>query len=186
MEYTLYLDNSNVFIEGQKVSAVRKRMAKYVGEKDARGKQIHDTSYRLDFGKLIQITCGFQASVNKAKLYGSRPPTHDTVWDMAKEKGFELIIFDKSYYGKEKKVDSTIVMNMTEDVLINLDPKTDQIVLIAGDADFIPVVQRAKQKGFSVKVAFWNHASHELKQEASEFQNLDSHLNDLSYYRGKK
>lgn len=182
MEHTLYLDNSNVFIEGQKVSAVRKKLAKDINE--ATRKKIYDRTCRLDFGKLVEVTCGFQASVD-AKLYGSRPPEHDTVWKMAKERGFKLNIFDRSHYGKEKQVDTTIVMHMTEDILINLKPSDDRIVLVSGDADFIPVVKRAVEKGFHIKVAYWNHANHEIKKVASEFQNLNSHLNDLTYQRGK-
>lgn len=182
MDYSLYLDNSNVFIEGQKVSAVRKKLATNIN--DAARRKVVDHAYRLDFGKLIEITCGYKASV-EAKLYGSRPPQQDTVWKMAEEQGFKLNIFDRSYYGKEKQVDTTIVMNMTEDVLTRLDPKNDRIVLVAGDADFIPIVKRAIEKGFHVKVAYWSHASGDLKKSASEFHLLDPHLNDLSYRRGK-
>jgi hypothetical protein len=59
MEYTIYLDNSNVFIEGQKVSAVRKGLARDINY--AASKKIKDHAYRLDFGKLIQITCGYDS-----------------------------------------------------------------------------------------------------------------------------
>lgn len=183
MEYTIYLDNSNVFIEGQKVSAVRKGLARDINH--AANKKIKDHTYRLDFGKLIQITCGYDSLINQAKLYGSRPPAQDTVWEMAKQKGFTTAIFDRSRYNKEKQVDTSIVVHMMEDIFA-LEPGTNVIVLVAGDADFVPVVNAAKKKGFTVKVAYWGHASHLLKAAASEFQNLNSFLIDLSYSRGKR
>ncbi len=185
MAYTLFLDNSNVFIEGQHVSAVKKGLARNIT--DAIRRHIQDHTYRLDFGRLIEITCGYGSKDTvDAKLYGSRPPEQDTVWNMAKEQGFSLNIFDKSYFGKEKQVDTTIVMHMTIDIVQQLDPTNDKIVLVAGDADFIPVVKLAVEKGFSIKVAFWSHASGDLKKAASEFQNLNGHLADLKYWRGKK
>lgn len=183
MQHTLYMDNSNIWIEGKRVSAVRRGLAKNINEAGRR--RISDSTYRLDFGRLIDITCGFGALAD-AKLYGSRPPEHDTVWKAAKEKGFELHIFNRSAYGKEKEVDTSIVMHLTLDLVENLDPASDRIVLVAGDRDFLPVVIEATRRKFHVKVAFWNHANHELKRAASEFQDLNPVLYDLTFSRGKR
>ncbi|MGQ4810437.1 hypothetical protein NKDENANG_03903 [Candidatus Entotheonellaceae bacterium PAL068K] len=49
----LYVDNSNVFIEGQRVSAVDKGQAKNM--KHAIDEKILDRNYRLDFGKLHKV-----------------------------------------------------------------------------------------------------------------------------------
>lgn len=182
-DINLYLDDSNVFIEGRKVSAVKKGLAQNIN--DAARRRIADETYRLDFGKLIEITCGYEA-VTTAKFYGSRPPKNDSVWDAAKQHGFELNIFDRSNFGKEKKVDTTIVRDITVDILRNLKPATDEIVLISGDADFVPAVELAKAEGYIFKVAYWSHCSQELKTAATEFQNLNPHLIDLTHYRGKK
>lgn len=182
-DVNLYLDDSNVFIEGKKVSAVRKGLAKNINE--ATAKKIKDETYRLDFGRLIEITCGY-GSVTTAKFYGSRPPKDDSVWEAAKQHGFQLNIFDRSAFGKEKKVDTTMVRDITVDILRNLKPTTDSIVLISGDADFIPAIDLAKQEGFEFKVAYWGHCSQELRKAATEFLNLSSHINDLTHYRGKK
>lgn len=181
-DINLYLDDSNVFIEGRKVSAVHKGMAANVNV--AASKKISDGAYRLDFGRLIEITCGYNA-VTTAKFYGSRPPKNDSVWAAAKQHGFQLNIFDRSKFGKEKKVDTTIVRDITVDIIRNLKPATDSIVLVSGDADFVPAVDLAKQEGYHVKVAYWDHCSQELKKAASEFQSLNQHLHDLTHYRGK-
>jgi hypothetical protein len=57
VDHNLYLDNSNVFIEGQRVYAAKQRTK-------ALSKEL-DKQYRLDFGKLIEITCGFKADSAK-------------------------------------------------------------------------------------------------------------------------
>jgi uncharacterized LabA/DUF88 family protein len=38
------------------------------------------------------------------------------------------------------------------------------IIVAAGDADFIPAVERAKSKGWRVEVWFWSNAAADLKK----------------------
>ena len=78
MDHNLYLDDSNVFIEGQRVYAARQKPGKPLS-KDL------DKSYRLDFGKLIEITCGFHSDLGKLMFYGSEPPPTDSVWRAAQQ-----------------------------------------------------------------------------------------------------
>jgi hypothetical protein len=42
-------------------------------------------------------------------LVGSRPPPNDTVWEMAKRGGFEVITHDRDAANKEKAVDTELV-----------------------------------------------------------------------------
>jgi hypothetical protein len=98
MDHNLYLDNSNVFIEGQRVAAAKRAGSRLTAELDK--------SYRLDFGKLIEITCGFEADVGKLLFYGSEPPPTDSVWRAAEEHGFKKNIFQRSKHNKEKMVDN--------------------------------------------------------------------------------
>ena len=63
-----------------------------------------DNTFRLDFGKVLEIANNKPAKV--AKFYGSRPPESDSVWNMAKKVGFETIIVDRNYGNKEKGVDT--------------------------------------------------------------------------------
>jgi hypothetical protein len=176
VDHNLYLDNSNVFIEGQRVYAAR----------NSTGKRITaalDKGYRLDFGKLIEITCGFNADLGKLMFYGSEPPPTDSVWLAAKQHGFQNKIFQRSKHNKEKMVDTQLTVDLVKDVYTSLDPTTDRIIIVAGDADFVPAIQAARDKGFHVKVAFWQHASAAIKKAASEFQPLNGHLIDLTHKR---
>ncbi len=173
MDHNLYLDNSNVFIEGQRVSAAHKAGGKLTKDMD--------TSYRLDFGKLIEITCGYKVSMGKLMFYGSEPPPTDSVWNAAEAYGFKNNIFQRSKHGKEKMVDTQMTVDIIKDIFTCLKPETDKIIIVAGDADYVPAIRTARDAGFFVKVAYWNHASGEMKKAASEFQNLNGHLFDLTY-----
>lgn len=64
-----YVDNSNLYIEGSRVSAVKKGMAKNIVEAMKNG--IVDHGWMLDYGKLYKYVSG-QDTV--AKLWGSPPP----------------------------------------------------------------------------------------------------------------
>jgi hypothetical protein len=55
MALFVYVDNSNVWIEGMRISAVRKGMA--ADAKDAMNRKITDQGWTYDFGKLYQAIC---------------------------------------------------------------------------------------------------------------------------------
>jgi hypothetical protein len=80
----IYVDNSNVFIEGQRVSAVQTGLARDIWE--ALDNRILDPGYRLSFGKLYSFVAGDnRASTARAMLFGSRPPQNDAIWQIADE-----------------------------------------------------------------------------------------------------
>lgn len=97
----LYVDNSNVWIEGMHVAAVNKGLAPNV--RMAQKEKICDYRWKIDFGKLFQFAGGEKAEVKHAVLFGSRPPPNDTLWDAAKRKGFEVIVYDRNVAGKENR-----------------------------------------------------------------------------------
>jgi hypothetical protein len=73
----VYVDNSNLFIEGMRVSAVQGGRASNVW--DAAKKGILDELYRIDFGKLHNILAdGNPSNILKAVLFGSRPHANDS------------------------------------------------------------------------------------------------------------
>ena len=175
MDHNLYLDNSNVFIEGQRVSAARKSGSPLSRELDK--------DYRLDFGKLIEIACGFNADLGKLMFYGSEPPPTDSVWRAAQQYGFKNKIFQRSKHNKEKMVDTQLTVDLIRDIYTGLDPQSDRIIIVAGDADYVPAIEAAREMGFYVKVAFWQHASAAIKKAGSEFLALNGHLTDLTHKR---
>ena len=170
-----YVDNSNLYIEGMRVSAIKKGMAPSYSEAMAAG--IVDHAWQMDYGKLYEFLCGDDAV---ARLWGS-PPPGDSFWNMLHRKGFNPTVYDKNVVGKEKKVDVGIGSRMTKDAYTVIDRKKDELILVAGDADFVPVLEDLKSEGFRVDVAFWDHAiARELRGLAKQFISLTKYHDHFS------
>jgi len=140
---------------------------------DAMNNKIVDMTWNMDYGKLYEFLCGGDAV---ARLWGS-PPPGDSFWKMVDRKGFKSTVYDKNVANKEKKVDVAIGAAMTKDAYKTLDKQKDELLLVAGDSDFEPVVTDLKNEGFKVEVAFWDHASAEIRRVVGDkgFISLNPH-----------
>lgn len=171
MKNHLYVDNSNYWIEGMRVSAVQRGMAPNLNA--ASEQRILDQSYRVDFGKLLRFAGGAPEEIGAAKLYGSRPPENDELWEMARRHGFEVVVHDRGYEGTEKKVDTQMSADMIEDLYAVIEQREDEVTLVSGDADHIPAVEKIIRAGVDVHVVGWKHCtSRELIEVASSFTDL--------------
>ena len=177
MATLVYVDNSNVWIEGMHVSAVNKGLALDVY--DAANNRICDYDWVFDFGKLLNFAGGEKANVKRAVLFGSRPPKNDSLWEAAKKNGFEVFTYDRNIKNKEKKIDTDIVATMMEDSYELVDKGNDEMVLVAGDKDYLPAVEKLRKRGIKVILCFWGHAAQELIDECDEYYNLDKYLDYL-------
>jgi uncharacterized LabA/DUF88 family protein len=182
MKVFTYVDNSNVYIEGSRVSAVRRGMAPNIFA--AMANKIVDHSWNIDYGRLHYFLCGNnQAEIGAARLWGSPPPS-DSFWEMVKRKGFTVETFEKSTSGQEKKVDVAIAHRITKDAYKCIDKSEDQLVLVSGDKDFVPVIVDLVEEGYTVKVAFWDQAAKELKDSlknpSTDFLSLNPYFNYIS------
>ena len=180
MSRYIYVDNSNVFIEGKRVSAVDKGLSLDIFE--ATKNKILDDEYRIDFGKLHTFLLdGDPSGIKKAILFGSRPPAKDSLWSMARKAGFDPKIEDRNFANQEKRIDTGITSAMMRDAYTAIDKEKDLIVLVAGDGDYIPPVETLIDDGYKIEVVFWNHASSDLKTACNSFRSLDSNLKDLQF-----
>ncbi|EQD57619.1 hypothetical protein B2A_04713, partial [mine drainage metagenome] len=103
MAELVYLDNSNVFIEGKRVKAVESGLAMNIY--DAMNNKILDNNYKIDFGRLHHFIAGNdKANIKRCMLFGSRPPPNDSLWQIARKAGFEVIVEDRNVANKEKKI----------------------------------------------------------------------------------
>jgi uncharacterized LabA/DUF88 family protein len=68
---------------------------------------------------------------------------------------------------------------MTKDAYTKIDKTNSEIVLLAGDKDYMPVIDDLKSEGFMVVVVFWDHAAREVKEAATKFISLNQWLNYL-------
>ncbi|WP_233872473.1 NYN domain-containing protein [Paraburkholderia adhaesiva] len=174
----IYVDNSNLYIEGRRVSAVNQGLADNI--RQAMDDGIFDHGYTISFGKLYQFLTGNDfPNIKRAALFGSRPPPNDSIWQFAQKAGFELHLEDRNIRNKEKKIDTGIATLLTKDAYKHGDPKSDTFVLVAGDADYVPTIHELKSDGYIVQVVFWKHAAKELIAAASKFIALDDYLETL-------
>jgi uncharacterized LabA/DUF88 family protein len=172
----LYVDNSNVWIEGMHVAAVASGKAADIGT--AMRHNITD-SWKIDFGRLLEFAGGDKSEIGRAVLYGSRPPPNDSLWRSAERHGFEVVVYDRNIRNKEKKIDTSIATDVVADSYELMNPKRDEITLVAGDADYVPTVERMKRRGLSFHVVFWDQVSRELRTVATTFTSLNPHLDLL-------
>lgn len=166
MNNFLYVDNSNVWIEGMRVSAVHRGLAVDIG--DSIANNILDRDWKIDFGKLFLFAGENKSSVKKATLYGYRPLENDSLWKTVAPNNYDIKIFDRNPVN--------IATDILEDSYQVLDPITDIISLVAGDEDYVPVVQSLRRRNIYVEVLFWEHASRELQNECDNFINLNERI----------
>jgi uncharacterized LabA/DUF88 family protein len=167
-----FVDNSNVLIEAQRFAQMKRKGKSKLSA-------FTDDAYEIDWGKFLYIVKeqdqrGF---AEVPILYGSRPPEEDSVWQRIRDDGLDVKLFDRNIRNKEKGVDMEMGMDIAELIHSVSPPKT--IVVAAGDADFVPAVERAKRKGWTVEVWFWSNAADLLKKTASRFCVLDQKLEFL-------
>jgi hypothetical protein len=181
MKTYTYIDNSNLFIEGRRVSAVEKGMASDIYEAMNHG--ILDFDWIVAYRDLHDFLCGQNKSeIGGAKLWGS-PPPGDEFWNHVERQGFQKTVYDRNYQGKEKKVDVAIAHAITKDAYTIIDKENDEIALVAGDKDYEPVVTDLVSEGFKVQVVFWDHAAQELRKAASSFLSLNRYLTTIGKYK---
>jgi len=175
----VYVDNSNIWIEGRRSVAVMNDLAFDIA--DAIENKILDLSWKYDFGKLLELVGGKKNGLKKVYLFGSRPPQNDSLWEAARQGGFEVIVEDRNAQNREKKIDTGIVAQMMEDSYECITDKTvDEMILVAGDKDYVPAVNRISKRGIRVVVYFWDHAATELKDHAAEFVSLNKYIDVFS------
>lgn len=177
MDCIILVDNSNIFIEGQKASAFRKGQV----PAELGGKRPADPSWRIDFAKLLKVLADGR-NIHAAFLVGSRPPPKDDVWEMAKNGGFEVITHDRDSQNKEKAVDTELVAQGT--LAVATGPKTGVLVIASGDRDFIPLVNIAHKRGWTVEMAAFQSAfteSGEMATTVDKTRPLDGSLDLIGH-----
>ncbi len=138
--------------------------------------------WSYDFGRLYELACPPGEQIGRSVLFGSRPPSNDSLWQRARAEWFEVKVFDRNAGNREKQVDTGLATLMVEDCYKYMRPERgDMAVLVAGDGDFVPPVRSVQSRGLTVRVVFWRHGtSRELRRAADEFIELDPHFDWLT------
>lgn len=152
-------------------------------------KTSEDHRVRIDIGKLADIIAGGRP-VAQGFLYGSEPPPVDTVWKKIRENGWKVDTKQRSVItGKEKQVDTTFVADVTEIAIETPVHERTTIVLVTGDADVIPALDKIiKKERWKIEVYMWQQAiAKNISKFASdhkdrvEIKHLDSCLEKATF-----
>jgi len=118
----------------------------------------HGHSYRVDFGRLLTAACrgenGKSRFVKSAYIAGVIPDD-DSFWKIAENQGFTVrrgYLSSSGGHQRSKQDDAYLITEITSTLYEHEGPST--IVLVAGDADYVPPLIRANEKGWRVEVAF--------------------------------
>ena len=173
----IFVDDSNIWIEAMKLASKEKKF-----------KTSHDHRIRIDIGQLTNAVASGR-TVSQGFLYGSEPPPIDTVWEKIQERGWKVETKKKHpITGKEKKVDTQLVADITERACNTPEHERSTIIIIAGDADVMPAIDKVlKNKGWNVEVYMWKAAMASELKKLNELNApvkvgyLDDHLFSITF-----
>lgn len=153
----VFVDNSNVWIEGKKASGQKKGIPS-------------NYRYRIEYGQLLQHVLDGRTLAAVPKLYGSEPPPNDSVWKIIRSQGFDVRVFKRNIFNREKGVDMRMGLDISRLVLTAKQPAT--VVMVAGDADFVPVVDDVHDAGWKIEAWYWSNCAGDLKKAVDRFESL--------------
>jgi uncharacterized LabA/DUF88 family protein len=131
-------------------------------------------AFRVDFGRLLLEVCkdtnGNVRGVASAYIAGVIPDD-DTFWNIAESAGFKV---RRGYLGtgnRSKQDDAYLITDLVSTLFEHPGPST--VVVVAGDADYMPPLRKAVEKGWRTEVAFVNRGiSSSLEAYVHEFRTL--------------
>lgn len=111
--------------------------------------------FRIDFGRLMLEACkdinGDVRGVASAYIAGVIPDD-DYFWKVAEDQGFTVKRGYLGYGNRSKQDDAYLVAQIVETIYEQAGPST--IVLVAGDADYVPALEKVLGKGWRSEIAF--------------------------------
>jgi uncharacterized LabA/DUF88 family protein len=134
--------------------------------------------YRIDYGRLLNHVLDGRDLARIPMLYGSEPPPNDSVWNVIRSKGFDVRVFKRNIYNKEKGVDMRMGLDIGKLVLTE---KKSTVIMVAGDADFIQVVDDVHDGGWEVDAWYWSRAAADLKRAVDRFVSLNRAVYEFGY-----
>ena len=138
--------------------------------------QQYGPGFRIDFGRLLIKACqdsNEQSRFVKSAYIAGVIPDDDSFWKIAENQGFTV---RRGYLGnkRSKQDDAYLITDLMETIYEQEGPST--IVLVAGDADYAPPLERALNKGWRNEVAFIDRGIAEtLEPVVHEFRTITPH-----------
>ena len=181
----IYIDNSNLWIQGQKTYAEKKGL-----------REPWDPTWRFDVGRLKALLLGKSGLLPEEKeftvkvtLYGSTPPPVDTVWRAIESHDVKVSTFERSSWtGREKEVDAEIIADSVYEACEDYHTAAGAVfIVVSGDRDIDRAIQKISQNcGFKVHVWSWKNALagvySQRKADRVMVHYLDDYVNDIGFH----
>ncbi len=164
----IFVDDSNIWIEAKKLKGKQK------------GFKTEDPRVRIDVGKLADQIAA-DRPVAEGVLFGSEPPSVDSVWEKIREKkNWHVRLSNRSTITKkEKQVDTKLVAEVTAKAIKTPKHERTTIVLVTGDADMIPAVDQVlKEEGWKIEIYMWKQSKSHGFNEYKDNDRVDIKLLD--------
>ena len=171
-EVFIYWDNSNIFIEAQRIAEERNDQV------DARFR------VRIQFANILRLAHA-DRPLRKAMVAGSVPPELRQLWNWLEQQGVEVRLFNRIRpdLGEQEIPDRLLQLQMLEDAM-DFDPGV--VVLLTGDgagylegAGFHSTLQRMRRRGWKVEVLSWQHSCNYRMREWAEENGVFIPLDDF-------
>jgi NYN domain len=169
----IFWDNSNIFIEGQKVCASKESPT-----------VSHD--FRLDIEHLYELAvAGRNSDVVEAVCVGSVPPELDDIWRKLEATGIDVERFERGKgSNREQGVDQCLQVHMLRALADAERPGI--VVLLTGDGSgfadgvgFHADLERMYKRGWGIEVLSWTHSCGKRLREWADTVGVFVPLEDL-------
>ncbi|KAL8284898.1 hypothetical protein RB597_002123 [Gaeumannomyces tritici] len=185
----IYIDNSNLWIQGQRTYA-----EKYKQNAD------RDPRWRFDAGILKDVLLGEsglsadeQTFQPKMRLYGSTPPIVDSVWKAFEQHDIKVRTFARSSWTRrEKEVDTELIADSVEEASEAYYTGIPAVfIIVSGDRDVRSAVVKIVGRGFPVHIWAWKNGiakaftreDPDINPDLFKAHLLDPHLEDMGLTR---
>ena len=180
MEVSVFWDNSNIWIVGQKVCH-----QKEPGDEPA---------FRIHFARLLDFALNGR-KLDYAYVGGSIPPANDDLWKRFENLGAKVETQERAAgSGGEIAVDEVIQLAMANRVL---DAKPGTMVLLTGDGSgytdgkgFLTQLERAHNHGWAIEVVSWdagcNRYLRQFAQKNGVYRSLEPAYDQVTFINNKR
>lgn len=144
----IFIDNSNVEIEGKKLVSNLENVFK-------------DQLF-IEYGRLLEIVYSGRTIGDNPIIVRSRSPSNDSLQKKIEYLGFRVEVYNRSVIDhRAKEVDSELKASICDAIQEYKRPGT--IVLVAGDSDYGPMLRQALLRNWSVEIWFWTKGNEILR-----------------------
>ena len=170
----VYWDNSNIFLEAQRLAAERE-----IGP-GARYR------VRIHFENMLRLAHA-DRQMKRALAAGSVPPEMRQLWNRMEANGVEVFLFDRGdpARGEQEMPDRVLQLRMLEDAL-DFNGNPGIAVLLTGDgagyldgAGFHSTLERMHRRDWRVEILSWAHATNQRMRRWAEENGVFVPLDDF-------